>query len=111
MHQDTKPNSPTCPEHAALLDFSGFGHIEVGADVPEAAVEDPAFAVPAFPNDRHHGAVDPRSADAVAERRRGQHFVAGIHVHVILLAAHPKIRYAARDRIVVPALARITMFW
>src|ERR1700730_9551450 len=52
-----------------------------------------------LPDDRHDDAIDPGAVLSSKGRRR-QHFVAWVHVHVVLLGAVIKILDLAGDRIV-----------
>jgi hypothetical protein len=66
--------------------------------MPECVVKNLARAPASFPNDRHDRVGNP-CAMLAREFRRGEDFVARVHVHVVLLGIHFEIRDSHHDRI------------
>ena len=89
------------PEHPAALDLLRLGHVEVLGHVAQRGVEDAALAVHPLPAHRHGRAVDPGGGLDAGEGRGGQHLVARVHVHVVLLGLHGEVLQAFDDRVVV----------
>src|SRR5215211_6747559 len=80
---------PARPEHATLDDLSGLRHVEVPGSVAERAVEYLSRSPTLLPDHRDGRALDPGRV-LLAEGRGRQHLVVLIHVHVVLLGAHPE---------------------
>lgn len=80
---------------------SELGDIEIFGGVAGGAVKDATAAEATFPDDRHDGTFDPLATIVIAgECRSGDHIVAGIHVHVVLLGVDGKIGDIADDGVV-----------
>jgi hypothetical protein len=90
---------PRRPQEAALQYRFHLGNIEFARDMAERRIEHTTVAVTPLPDDWHDDTVDPGTVGTV-ERRRRQHFVRWIDVHVILFGTIRKWNDALHDRIV-----------